>query len=518
MGFFDWVRGVKPAPVDTTPTTPQTRGGWWDADTEKLWSGVTVQDVLKRLPAGPRPASRVGDSAESVQPNRGSSISDALSMWYVNQGFIGHQLAALVAQNWLVFKACDMPSRDALRNGWRITGTLSDAEKEELERSDIRMGIKRTMRDFLTMGRVFGVRIAIPQINYEDPDAAYKLPFNPDGVRAGTFQGWVTVDPYWTAPGVTSTRPDQMHFYDPEYWTIGGRQYHRSHLIIYRHGLLADILKPAYYYGGIPLPQLIMERVYGAERTANEAPLLALTKRTVVYKTDLERALANYGQLQEKIKQQAELWNNFGVRIIDKEADEHQQFDTALADLDALIMTQYQLVAAASEVPATKLLGTSAKGFNATGENDEKNYHECLESIQGNDLQPLLDRHYLLLAASKSIKASVIAEWNPLAVPTASERATTAAAEATAAGTYIDKGVLGPDEVRRRLDEQEGGEYAGQLEPMQEEATPSENESLDQWRATQNAANMIRAGVITAEEERARIAAAKTDYVGIVSP
>ena len=58
-------------------------------------------------------------------------------------------------------------------------------------------------------------------------------------------------------------------------------------------------------------------------------------------------------------------------------------------------MSQYQLVAAAANVPATKLLGTTPKGFNATGEYEEASYHEELESIQANDLSRLLARHHL---------------------------------------------------------------------------------------------------------------------------
>ena len=61
-----------------------------------------------------------------------------------------------------------------------------------------------------------------------------------------------------------------------------------SHFVILRGPEVSDILKPSYLYGGLPLTQLILERVYGAERTANEAPMLALTKRLVVrYMEDL---------------------------------------------------------------------------------------------------------------------------------------------------------------------------------------------------------------------------------------
>ena len=67
-------------------------------------------------------------------------------------------------------------------------------------------------------------------------------------------------------------------------------------------------------------------------------------------------------------------------------------------------MTQYQLVAAAAGVPATKLLGTSPKGFNATGEFEESSYGEELESIQQHDLSPLVNRHHLLLIRSHVTK------------------------------------------------------------------------------------------------------------------
>ena len=59
----------------------------------------------------------------------------------------------------------------------------------------------------------------------------------------------------------------------------------------------------------------------------------------------------------------AGLRDNYGVKVIDKDAEDLTQFDTGLADLDVTIMTQYQLVAAIAGVPATKLLGTTPKGF-----------------------------------------------------------------------------------------------------------------------------------------------------------
>lgn len=404
------------------------------------------------------------------QPNLG----EELYMWFARQGFIGHQLAAMVAQHWLVSKICFMPGRDALRKGWELRDAMGKALPDEvqlkLREADIEFKVEESLKDYIGMGRVFGIRVAIPDIDYSGMDTPeseiLEAPFNIDGVRPGKFKGWIMVDPYWMAPELdakASAKPNSRHFYTPTWWLINGQRYHRSHLQIFINGHLADILKPAYLYGGIPVPQMIMERIYGAERTANEAPLLAMTKRTVVYKTDLAKATANFSAFMARVASWSKLWTNTGIRAIDRVEDDHQQFDTSLVDLDAIIMTQYQLCAAAGEVPATKLLGTSAKGFNATGEGDESIYHESLESLQNGYLTPFLRFHYKLLCKSLEIEEVVNPQWPAMDAPTEQERAQTEGAEATAAAALVSAGVVDASEERARLNAKEGGMYSGLL-------------------------------------------------------
>src|SRR5690606_29537617 len=100
-------------------------------------------------------------------------------------------------------------------------------------------------------------------------------------------------------------------------------------------------------------------------------------------------------------------------------------------DLDTVIMTQYQIVAAIAHVPVTKLMGTTPKGFNSTGEFETKSYHEELETIQTNDLQPLVERHLLILARTnlaplvklppEQLDASI--DWAPVDSPSAKDYA-----------------------------------------------------------------------------------------------
>jgi hypothetical protein len=45
-----------------------------------------------------------------------------------------------------------------------------------------------------------------------------------------------------------------------------------------------------------------------------------------------------------------------------------------------------------ADIPVTRLLGTSAKGLNATGEGDNDNYDEMVSARQETDLRPNLER------------------------------------------------------------------------------------------------------------------------------
>lgn len=413
-------------------------------------------------------------------PNGGiNTVSDAVVGWYSTQGFIGAQLCGILAQNWLINKACAMPADDAIRKGYNIVtddgDELDPAAYKILKAYDRAFNVKFKMREFIRKGRIFGIRIAMFKVQSTDPNY-YEKPFNIDGVTPGSYKGIVEVDPYWTAPwldNAASSQPDTLHFYEPTFWIINGKKIHRSHLIIFRHAEPVDVLKPMYIYGGVPLTQQIMERVYAAERTSNEAPQLAMSKRTTVWLTDMEAVMADTNAAIGRLQQWSAYRDNYGIKLGDKEGDEFSQYDTSLADFDALIMTQYQLVAAIAGVPATKLLGTSPKGFNATGEYEEASYHELLESIQENDLTPLLNRHHRLVMKSyvepqlgKKYNVGLAVNWLPLDTPTAQELAQTNLTKAQTGQVLIGSGAISSEDERQRIatDKESGYNELGLLE------------------------------------------------------
>ena len=401
-------------------------------------------------------------------------LPENLFDWFVSQSFIGYQACSFIAQNWLVDRGCTMKGRDAARNGFKILFDEGDDVEpeviENIEKLDRRFHLKERLVKADKFKNVFGISHNLFMVESTDPEY-YEKPFNPDGITPGSYKGIVHIDPYWITPLLTTDaveEPGSPGFYDPAYWVISGKKYHRSHFVILRGPEVSDVLKPSYLYGGLPLTQLVAERAYASERTANEAPQLALTKRLVIrYIEDLERAVANQSKFEDAMTALTEWRDNFGV-YISGSGERIEQQDTSLSDLDTTIMTQYQIVAGIFGVPSTKLMGTSPKGFNSTGDHEIKTYHEELETIQENDLTPIVDKHHICLMRShiapklpdkRPLTMAIV--WNPLAVESEREQAETQEIKARTHKTLQETGAIDGYDIRDSVIADENSPFSG---------------------------------------------------------
>ncbi|EMI1449810.1 phage portal protein [Proteus mirabilis] len=409
------------------------------------------------------------DSIDSYVPSfKGEQVygvPESQASWYASQMFIGNNMCAVIAKHWLVDKACNMPARDAIRQGYDIDCDNDDdrAISKKLRKRDKKYRITHQLKELVHFGRVYGGRLALFVVETSNPKEWYENPFNIDGVTKGMYKGIKQIDPQWVTADLTDANvqdPASMDFYEPTYYVIGGRKYHKSHFIKFVPFPVPNVLKPLYNYFGVSVPERIYERVYASERTANEAPQLAMTKRLLtIGMADVEGM--DELTIRQNILEFIEMRDNYGVQTVGKE-DVVQQFDTSLADLDATIMTQYQLVASASNVPATKLLGTTPKGFNSTGEYEEANYREELESIQSNDLEELLQRHYDMLMRSDGLPVTEISiTWAPLDSPTAVESADIELKEAQTDVALASTGAIDGLDIRKKLASNKESSYYG---------------------------------------------------------
>lgn len=441
--------------------------------THRAYHSLIKSSIQRPLPSRSSKAGQFLDSFDNFKvPISGVPLSSGILNWYSSNVFIGYQLAAIFAQHWLIDKACRRPAADAFRKGFQATindGSGIDLKVfDELRKGDKEFKLHWHLKRFIQFGRIFGIRHILFLVESSDPEYYFK-PFNLDGVRPNSYRGMVQIDPFWITPELSDRGaydPADPHFLDPEWWTVNGKRIHRTHFCIYRHSEVADILKPTYFYGGIPLPQLIFEHVYDAERTAAEAPRLAMTKRMLIYKTNIAQYEAKQNTLRLSLARLAYLRDNFGVNVCDKTRDEITQLETALGGFYETMNYQYQLVAGGADMPITKFLGTSPGGFNSTGEYEEASYHETLEDLQTDAGSPIIERHQAIYIRSHIMQKFKLGQafettikWNKLDAMTEKEESEIKKMDADTALVHVTAGITAPEEERERLASDPGAGY-----------------------------------------------------------
>jgi hypothetical protein len=434
---------------------------------------------------------------------------------FFSHSFIGWQACALLTQNAYIRKACEIPARDAIAVDYKLHYADADdkdpnTDKDEEEAvlqdlkmlSDRKMKIKNICRDANIFKKTYGQILVVPTFNV---DVDMSEPFDIKKIKKGTYTGMQIIQPFWVTyqMGVEQlNRPDKAGFYEPEYYTIPNKaKIHKSWIIKLVNGVCPDILKPVYYYGGIPLTQMIYERVYCAEKVANEAPKLALTKRLLTIDGDVYNLTANSDSAYETLQTVASIRDNFGFMVKEKDTSVNQ-IGTSLTDFDALIMTQFQLVAAIAEMPVTKLMKTQLKGLANSGDYEMKDYAQNLKEIQESDFNRILLWHYQLLSMSEKGKdLNIDIVWDEIDTPTALEQAQIESQQAQTDATYVGSGIIDATEVRtmlrsnddsrfHNLSEEMPDDLAG-MEEMGEEESVEEKETsnVEEKKQTEDSAD-----------------------------
>lgn len=426
------------------------------------------------------------------------SPKDIVFTFFAKFGYIGWQICSVLAQHWLISNACSISNKDCLRNGWNNIFVdkkdidMTEEEKEKAQETlsklfDIEQQKYKLNDKLLKWGyyyNVFGTAFMLPIIDGIG-DKEREKPYNPDGIRKGSFKGISVIEPYWMIPEFdleTMTDPTNINFFEPEFYrTANGKKIHKSHLIIGRRKFVSDILKPSYYYGGISLAQEIYERVYASEKCANEAPLLLLTKRLNVYKVKLKDFFLNPTKYKELAETLTTMRDNQGILFTDHE-DDIGQIDTGLGDLEQVIMGQYQLVSAIARIPADKLFETNPTGgLSASGDYNIKNYNQDLNTLQNDLFKPAIDRiNEIVMRSEFESKDRVGIVFNPTDNPTEKEIADLNNQKAQAMQIYLQNNIITTEEARQKLvnDKMSGYSFLKGIE--KEEPTKEEKAEIEE--------------------------------------
>lgn len=133
------------------------------------------------------------------------------------------------------------------------------------------------------------------------------------------------------------------------------------------------------------------------------------------------------------------------MMIIDGD-EEHVSISQSFAGVLDVFKGTLEVLAGASDIPATRFLGTSPKGLNSTGESDLRNYYDSIAAQQNNDLSDsirLLDdvlfRH---VTGEKPDFINLSYKWKPLWQLSEKDSAEVAKKRAETSKIYHDLGLF----------------------------------------------------------------------------
>lgn len=406
-------------------------------------------------------------------------INPRILRHFVSRAFIGYPTCTLLGTHEFIHPFLMLPCKDAVAPGYKLNCVSFDhakddghIEKEEdwlqaMSRRAKQMGIHEAMIKLAYYTRLYGIGVAVPRCELIGGHT-FEEEYDPSFIKPGSYKGMSIVDPQrftWDLTEETLYDPLSEYYMHPEFLRLYNKEdtrIHRSWLTVCYYTEVGDDLKGTYMWGGAPLSQFLYERVFCADKLANEIVALAMSKRTVVKDGNMKAMIAEPNKTNHFI----ERWNGFrnNQAIAFKEPGEQiQQLETSLSDLQPLSAQQYQYAAAIAGVPVTKAMKNVPSGLQATGQYEQDEYEQTLKDIQEEYLDGFLQKHYELDIASSypdrtDLKVSVI--WNPIQLPKASEVQQIASQKVSMVCQLIQTSVITATEARAMLREGESGVFS----------------------------------------------------------
>jgi uncharacterized protein len=135
-----------------------------------------------------------------------------------------------------------------------------------------------------------------------------------------------------------------------------------------------------------------------------------------------------------------------------KGAESAERQATSFAGIPDMLDRFMMRIAADAKRPVSVLFGRSPAGLNATGDADMRSWYDDLSADQKRDAAPRIRRflRYVSLAKQGPLNGRDVQwqiEFEPLWAPTDAEVADAKVKNATADATYVDAGIIAPEEV-----------------------------------------------------------------------
>lgn len=427
---------------------------------------LPARDALSQMPM-------LNDTLVNVMTGMGTE-KDKLANTVFGYSNLGKgQLDAAYRGDWISRKVVDIPAFDTFR-AWRTwQADKADISAIENVEKDLKI-LKKAMRADIR-GRLYGGGAMIMGVDQGTSDEELII----ENVRAGDLKFVHAVSRWDLSSGPIDWNPMSPYFAEPSYYTISGKQsgnilkLHPSRVVRFHGAEPADVnLSDGW---GDSILQICADAIIACGTVASStAQLINEAKIDIVGIPELSEKLINVdyeNRLKRRFGLAATMKSVFGMLITDKE-EKWDRIQQQFAGLPDLLQMYLLIVTGAADIPATRFLGQSPGGLNATGDSDTRNYYDRVSTEQEIVVSPAMERldRVIVRSALGDEPDGIFYNWNPLWQMTDTEKGALAVQKATVMTADVNAGLITPIVLQKARENQliEDGTYPG-LEQLIEE-------------------------------------------------
>lgn len=430
--------------------------------------------------------SQLSDSLENLVAQLGTEQDKRSHSRFINSKRLsadGNQdeLTALYRTDWLAGKVVDIVPEDMTREWREFKGDIDPNIIKKIMEEEERLQLSSNFELADKWGRLYGTGFVI--LSVDDGQTPDK-PLDVKNIKKGSLRHIKVIDRYRINPAeqVPTGDPMNINYGFPEMYRINETSVKIHHSRVLR-------------FEGVPLPftefrqnnyfsDSVLDRLYDAITNFNTT---ANGSASMVYETNVDivkvKGLMGYLQsaegealLRKRFTLATTLKSFNNMLLLDNEED-FQTKNNTFAGLPDLLDRFAKFLSAATDIPATRLLGTSAAGLNATGEGDLKNYYDMIRSKQKSKYKPKLDYFDEIMLRNLGLdpdKEDFTYEFKSLFQMTPEQQSVVDLNNSTRDRNYYDMGVINENIIAKEL--QQKSTYSNITDEHIEELEEFENE------------------------------------------
>ncbi|MBS0966959.1 DUF1073 domain-containing protein [Acetobacter okinawensis] len=363
----------------------------------------------------PRGVRGAGAAAIAMDAGLGAYAAEQYGMAsaFVEQGlaFKGYPTLAAMMLRAEFRKPVEIIAREATRawirfrcNGAQVDAAGTAARLRAVEAEFLRLHVRDVVRRQIVQGLGFGVGhiwVGLRGAALSDVGQGVPLRATPHGMARGQLERLVNIDPIWTTPNsYNADNPLRADYYRPADWWVQGVLVNSTRLLSIVPFEVPDILKPAFNFGGLALPQMLEPYVHNFLRTRQSVSDMVSNFATKILKTDMSGTMQTDAGLQyadidaDSVSARVAAMNawqsNNGTFVLDRESEDFDIKSAPLSGLAELQAQSQEFMAGIPGIPLVKLFGIQPQGLNASSQGEIRVFYDEIAAFQEAHMAPVL--------------------------------------------------------------------------------------------------------------------------------